>query len=99
MYYDLTPDTVTTEINITVPQSYDLNSSSYYCLNDSVLINGIYFKTDTVFTINDLTAVSACDSITTYTVSAVVNDITVAQSGFTLTALKPNNPWNSSPNS
>ncbi len=85
MFYDLTPDTVTTAIDITVPQSFNLIDTSYYCLNDSVEVNGIYFNSDTIFTINALTTYG-CDSITTYTVTLNTINLNVSQNGFTLTA-------------
>lgn len=86
MYYDLTPDTLITALNVTVPQSYSLNETAYYCFNDSVQVNGTYFSSDTIFTINDVTVVSGCDSITTYTISLNTIDVNVSQNGVTLTA-------------
>jgi len=61
MFYDASPS-ITTTVNVTVPQSSYTYDSIVFCQGDSALVNGTYYFTDTTVIDSNLTIYN-CDSI------------------------------------
>lgn len=77
-FYVANPDTVVTQHNVSVGQSYTTNQAFTACNGDSVTYNGITYSSDTVL-VENLNSVLGCDSMVTTTItidSALVGNFT-----------------------
>lgn len=64
MFYTTMTDTVTTEVMVTVPQSYSGTESASICMGDSIDIGGNWYMNDTTVTTTFMNF-AGCDSIVT----------------------------------
>ncbi len=89
MFYDVTPDTSFSAVDVIVPNSYDITTPMTICQGDSVFAGGAFQKTTGVY-MDHFTTALGCDSIirTDLTVNTVDN--TTSLFGLTITAMNAN---------
>lgn len=68
MFYDLTPDTTVTTVNVTVPLSQTATANQVICEGDSIMIGGVYQTAAGTYVENLFTSLG-CDSTVTTTLA------------------------------